>query len=171
MRASSPRSHLPGPGPARVSRSVAQGVADYLRLHDRMATLLPVVERLVALDKDCAALLSTIFGDCRALRLDEGTLVLSVPNPALATKLKQQLPKLQTGLAKRGWQVSAVRLKVQVGKISPKTSPGKEISFPPRAAQAMADLHLALDDSPANQALKAALQALVQRHTAPTGKD
>jgi hypothetical protein len=135
-----------------------------------MAALLPVVERMAALEKDCVSLLATVFGDCRVLSLKEGVLVLAVPNAALSAKLKQKLPNLQNGLAKRGWQVSAIRLKVQVGNIAPKTSSGKDIHFPRQATEAMAALDQALDDSPANQALKAALRDLLQRH-APRRKD
>lgn len=165
MRNSSPRSHPLGIRPVRgKALRTSQGVGDFLRSHDRLAALLTVAERLAALEMDCASLLPTVFGACRVLHLDSGQLVMSVPNAALAAKLKQQLPKLQDGLAKRGWQVNAIRLKVQAGKIPEKTRPSKQLLLPNQAAQAFSELDRKLDDSAGNQALKAALRTLLERH-------
>lgn len=141
-----------------------QGVTDFLRAHDRMAALLPVAERLAALERDCAALLPSAFVACRVLHLDAGQLLLAVPNAALAAKLKQQLPKLQDGLAKRGWQVNAIRLKVQAGNILEKAKPAKQLVMPEQATRAFAELDSALGNSRGNEALRMALHALLQRH-------
>lgn len=141
-----------------------QGVADFLRAHDRMAALLPVAERLATLERDCATLLPTVFASCRVLHLNDGQLLLTVPNAALAAKLKQQLPKLQDGLAKRGWQVNAIRLKVQASKIFENAKPAKQLVMPEQATQAFSDLDRALEKSSGNEALKAALHTLLQRH-------
>lgn len=141
-----------------------QGAADFLRAHDRMATLLPAVARMNALQKDCAAILPALFGACSVMRYDAGQLVLATPNAAVATKLKQQLPKLQDGLLKRAWQVSAIRIKVQVGNISEKITPAKQLVLPAPAASALATLNAELENSPMNAALKAAIDALLRRH-------
>lgn len=165
MRDSPIRPIRPGIRPVRgkASRSTP-GVADFLRSHDRLAALLGVAERLAALERDCASLLPAMAGTCRVLHLDGGQLVLSVPSAAYAAKLKQQLPKLQDGLAKRGWQVNAIRLKVQAGKMFEKSRPSKQLLLPVQAAQAFSELDRSLADSPANQALKTALRSLLERH-------
>jgi hypothetical protein len=169
MRTPLSRSNQPGIRMARKNAPGTQGVADFLRAHDRMAALLPVAERLAALERDCAALLPVAYSASRVLHLDDGHLLLAVSNAALAAKLKQQLPKLQDGLAKRGWQVNVIRIKVQAGNISEKTRPAKQLVLPSPATQAFAELDRALDDSTGNQALKSALRTLLRRHGAPQG--
>ena len=147
---------------ARRTRTT-KGAADFLRAHDQMASILPTVTRMAALQKDCFAALPTMFDACTVLLFEAGQLVLSTPNAALAAKLKQQLPKLQDSLLNRGWQVSAIRLKVQVTKNLVKSIPSKQLSLPVQAVSALAELGDTLEDSPRNQALKAALMAMVQR--------
>src|SRR5687767_13208362 len=103
------------------------GVTDFLRAHDKMATLLPALTRIAALQKECAAILPALFDACSVMQFEAGQLTLSTPNAALATKLKQQLPKLQDALLKRGWQVNAIRIKVQVGKLAEKIVQKKQL--------------------------------------------
>ena len=79
-----------------------------------MAALLPTLGQLAQLQTDCERLLPTLFASCRVLQLREGALQVAVPNAALATRLKQVLPKLQEGLRQKGWPVDAVKLKVQL---------------------------------------------------------
>lgn len=141
-----------------------KGVADFLRAHDKMASLLPAATRMAELQRDCATLLPAVFDACAVLQFEAGQLILSVPNTALAAKLKQQLPKLQDGLLKRGWQVNAIRLKVQIGKIAEKLIEKKKPALPAKAVSALATLGQSLEDSPRNQALKAAISAMVKRH-------
>lgn len=129
-----------------------------------MAALLPAVTRLVTLQKECSALLPAFFDACSVIQFDAGQLVVGTPNAALATKLKQQLPKLQDGLVKRGWQVNAIRIKVQVGKIAEKTIPVKTLALPNQALDALSALNEALEESKQNHALKEALNAMLQRH-------
>ena len=156
-----PHTTPPGDRPAR--NSFATGAADFLRVHDNMAAILPTLTRLIALKKDCMANLPAMFDVCDVLQFDAGQLILATPNGALATKLKQQLPKLQEQLIKLGWQVSAIRLKVQVTKIPEKSTYSKQLTLPSRAVSAFAELGAALEESPRNAALKAALDAMVRR--------
>jgi hypothetical protein len=154
------------PPGARTGRSTiqAKGVTDYLRVHDKMSSLMPAVTRMAALQKDCAALLPAIFDSCAILQFESGQLVLSVSSSALASKLKQQLPKLQDALVQRGWQVSAIRLKLQPKTVFEPAGQEKELVLPKRAISALAELNGSLEDSPRNEALKAALAALLNRH-------
>ena len=101
------------------------------------------------------------------MRFDAGQLVLATQNAAIATKLKQQLPKLQDGLLKRGWQVSAIRIKVQVGNISENTTKTKQLALPSAALSALEQLNAELDDSATNATLKAALATMLRRHRHP----
>jgi len=158
-----PSSFIPFQQTAPASPS-AKGAADFLRAHDKMAALLPAVTRMAALQKDCANLLPAMFAHCAVLQFETGQLVLSVPNAALATRLKQQLPKLQEELLQRGWQVSAIRLKVQVGKTPAKSTTSSKTVLSARAISAFEELGEALDDTPRNQALKNALKAMTRHH-------
>jgi hypothetical protein len=154
---------MPSGKPGR-SAIQAKGVTDFLRVHDKMSSLMPAVARMAALQKDCAALLPAIFDSCSILQFESGQLVLSVSSSALASKLKQQLPKLQDALLQRGWQITAIRLKLQPKTVFEPTEQEKELVLPERAISALADLNGSLDDSPRNEALKAALAALLNRH-------
>jgi hypothetical protein len=127
-RSSSFSPYQQGARTPRNSARAAQGAADFLRGHEKMASLLPAVSRMAALQKDCAAVLPDMFSACGVLQFESEQLVLSVPNAALTARLKQMLPKLQDALLKRGWQVSAIRLRVQVGKYR-KDNPGQAIEI------------------------------------------
>lgn len=142
----------------------AKGAADFLRSHDKMAALMPAITRMAALQKDCAEILPTMFIHCSILQFEAEQLVLSIPNAALATRLKQQCPKLQTLLLQRGWQISAIRLKVQVDKTPIKSTTSRQLSLPQQAVSAFDALSKTLEDSPANQALKKALNNLARHH-------
>ena len=148
----------------RSPSSRATGVRDFLQAHEKMAAILPAVTRIVALQKECSAFLPQLFGACNVVQFENGQLTVSTPNAALATKLKQQLPKLQSGLQQRGWQVNAIRIKVQVGNVANKTVQPKTLTLPPQALEALAVLDTSLEESPQNHALKAALGAMLQRH-------
>jgi len=137
---------------------------DFLRANDTMASLMPALTRMAALQKNCAAVLPAMFKACDVMQFDTGQLVLSTPNAALATKLKQQLPKLQDQLLKDGWQINAIRIKVHVGKNYVPAVAQKQCFLTDHAVSAFADLSGALEDSPRNQALKNALENMVRRH-------
>ena len=159
MRSSTFLPHQQGTSAARP----AKGAADFLRAHDKMAAILPGVTRMVALQKACAAALPPMFVACAVVQFDSSQLVLSTPNAALASKLKQQLPKLQEALLGQGWQVNSIRLKVQVARTTPRTEKITPPILPPVATMAFAELGAALPDSPRNAALKAAIEAMVRR--------
>ena len=149
--------------PGNQQLPAGKGVTDYLRGHDKMAALLPSVTRMAELQSDCAAALPSMFKACGVLQFGSGQLVLSTPNAALASKLKQQLPKLQEGLLKRGWQVSAIRLKVQVGAGLDNAPLVKQLRLPDPALSALIQLETTLENSPRNAGLLAAISALVKR--------
>jgi len=137
---------------------------DFLRRHDRLAALLPAVQRMATLQRDCAAVLPTAFAYCEIISFEGEVLVLSTPNAALAAKLKQQLPKLQEKLQQKGWQISNIRLKVQMMR-SASVAPveKRELSLPPTAVDSFAQLSEALEPTAQNEKLIAALRAMVAR--------
>ncbi len=108
--------YKPMPYRSRSSTPQAQvaGVGDFLQRHRRIAGLLPQAGNMLALQAECRRLLPPMFACCEVVRFDSGLLVIHLPSSALLSKLKQQLPKLQEQLAQRGWQVTAIRLKVQI---------------------------------------------------------
>jgi len=141
----------------------ASGATDFLRGNSTMAALMPTVTRMAALQKDCAATLPTMFQNCDILQFEDTQLVLATPNAAVAAKLKQQLPKLQSGLQARGWQVTAIKLKVQVTKSLAPVVHTRQLVLPGSAVSAFAALGDALPASEQNKTLIAALRAMVAR--------
>ena len=160
-----PSSFIPYQRSASIKQN-SKGAVDFLRANDRLASLLPTVTRINAIQNACAAVLPTMFPMCSVLHADSEQLVIAVPNAAVASKLKNQLPKLQDNLLKRGWQVNSIRLKVQVITPIDKEEKPKQISLSNQALSAFADLEKTLENSPANSTLKAALGAMLERHRA-----
>jgi hypothetical protein len=146
-----------------INRRTPVGATDFLRRDDKMAALLPAIERMAALQKDCATALPAMFKYCEILAFEGGQLVLSLPNASLAAKLKQQLPKLQEALAKRGWQVQGVKLKVQMTKPAEIREPMRELSLSAAAVTAFDELGDTLEQTPQNATLIAALKAMVAK--------
>lgn len=152
-----------------LKRPTAVGATDFLRRNDRMAALLPAIERMARLQKDCAYCLPAMFKHCEILAFEDSQLILSVPTTALAAKLKQQLPKLQDTLARRGWQVAAVKLKVQMTKAVEIKEKMRALELPPAAVEAFDQLSSSLEASPQNSPLIDAVKAMVARRRAGGG--
>lgn len=142
----------------------ASGIANYLARNDKISPLLPSIKRNASLQKECAAILPALFDSCEVLQLADEQLSVAAPNASLASKLKQTLPKLLAQLQLRGWQINAIRIKVQVRKSIEKPSPVKQLVFSSSAIHAFDALEQSLDDTPQNAELRAALHRLVQRN-------
>lgn len=140
----------------------AVDATDFLRRNDRLAALLPAVQRMARLQQDCAQVLPTAFSFCDIVAFEGGQLVLSVPNASVGAKLKQQLPKLQDALVKKGWQIDNIRLKVQMMKAM--TTPPverRQLVIPEVGVESFAQLSETLEPTKQNAALIAALKNLV----------
>jgi hypothetical protein len=139
---------------------------DFLRRNERMASLLPAATRMASLQKDVKVILPPMYAGCDVMSLQEGVLTLAVPSSAVAAKLKQQAPKLQATLQKKGWQIDSVKIKIQVGRALP---PQQEmlkpssLELPPTAVQAFEELGDTLPDSPQNAPLIAAIRRLAEK--------
>jgi hypothetical protein len=141
----------------------SKGATDFLRGSDRLAALLPAAARMGRLQNDCAAALPAMFGSCDVLSFQDGVLVLAVPSSAVAARLKQQLPKLQDALEKRGWAVSSVRLKVQVARAMPEPVQMRTLELSETAVSAFEELGAALPDTPQNATLIAAIKSMAAK--------
>jgi hypothetical protein len=128
-----------------------------------MAALLPTAMRMGRLQNDCAAILPAMFANCDVLSFQEGALVLAVPSSAVAARLKQQLPKLQSALQQRGWQVESTKLKVQVTRAMPQQVEMRTLELPPTAVDAFEELGEALADTAQNATLIAAIKSLAAK--------
>ena len=158
------------PARSRVKRpDHARDAAEFLRHDDKLAALLPAARRFATLQRDCAAALPAMFDAVGILAFENGQLVLAVPNAALAARLKQQLPKLQETLLKRAWQVTAIRLKVQVRPDEVETAPPKVATLGKTGASAFAELEKSLENAGADKGLLAAVAGLVRRARGPKG--
>lgn len=104
-------------------RSSSRELLEYLRSDDKLGNLLPTVEQVVQLQAACEQQLPTVFSNCQVLQLRENTLHIAAPNAALATRLRQVLPKLQQGLRENGWHIEQIRLKVQLMPAQPAPPP------------------------------------------------
>lgn len=145
------------------TRQTSIGATDFLRRNEKMASLLPAAMRMASLQRDCAAALPTMFTNCDILSFEGGRMVLAVPSSAFAAKLKQQVPKLQLALHKKGWQVEDIKLKVQVTRVMPAKVEMRQLALPPAAVDAFAELGDTLAETPQNATLIAALKSLAAK--------
>lgn len=151
------------PAPARSTALTSQDAVSFLRSHDALAALLPTATKLAKLQADCLAILPAQFTHCSVLNINEGLLHIAVPNAALATRIKQMLPKLQAALTERGWQIAGIKLRIQVEAPAPAAPDveGRELST--RALHSFRELNQSLENHPRNEALKQAIQNLLKR--------
>jgi hypothetical protein len=146
-------------------RKTAFGATDFLRANDRLAALMPTALRVGNLQRDVKVILPPMYAGCDVLSFQDAVLTLAVPSSAVAAKLKQQLPKLQTGLQKKGWQVENVRIKIQMRPNVPVREEPKpsSLTLPPTAVDAFEQLGETLPETPQNAALIAAIKRLAER--------
>lgn len=142
------------------------GATDFLRKNERLASLMPAAVRMGTLQRDCADALPPMFSNCDVLSFEQGQLVLATPTSAVAAKLKQQLPKLQGALQKRGWQVEAIKLKVQVTRSAPPAVEIRKLALPEMAVSAFEELGETLEATPQNEKLIAAIKSMAAKRRA-----
>ena len=148
---------------ATKNRATSFGVTAFLRRNDKMAGLLPAATRMASLQSDCARSLPPMFNNCDVLSFEDARLVLATPSSAVAAKLKQQVPKLQAALQKKGWQVDDIKLKVQVTRSIPPVVHTRQLVLPSTAKTAFEELGDALAPTEQNATLIAAIKAMAAR--------
>ncbi len=146
------------------ARKNSQSVEVNSLLRSQIAHLWPTITNITALQKECVSALPQLFLYCQVLQLDDGQLALAAPNAALASKLKQQLPKLQLCLQKAGWQINVIRIKVQVNQALHNEPAEKQCLFTDSALNAFSTLEKNLTGSRHNDELLGALRNLLNRH-------
>jgi len=91
---------------------------------------------------------------CCVKQLRAGTLVLLAENAAIAAKAKQLIPRLLTLYQKLGWQVTAIRVEVQVKETAPPSVAGPaRTRLSIETIDNLERLAAGLEDSPLKQAL------------------
>jgi hypothetical protein len=91
---------------------------------------------------------------CCVGKLRAGTLFLLAENAAIATKLKQLLPRLLASYQKQGLQVTAIRVEVQVRNAPPKAASKRStIRLSTESIKNLEQLSASLEDSPLKRAL------------------
>ena len=148
---------------ARKTGVKSQGVEVNSLLRSEIAHLWPTIHNITALQKECAAALPQLFLYCQVLHLEAEQLVVSAPNSALASKLKQQLPRLQAALQKAGWQINAIRIKVQVSPVLQKESADRPKRLSGAAIKAFSELEQGLTGKGQNQELLDALRTMLNK--------
>ena len=91
---------------------------------------------------------------CCVKQLRAGTLFLSAENAAIAAKLKQLAPRLLTAYEKQGFEITSIRVEVQVREAAPGAAPKrapKRLSV--ETIENLERLAAQLEDSPLKQAL------------------
>lgn len=160
------RNH-PGRYPFHIKRGkkVPSSVdaVSYLQQNEKMAELLPTIKRNTSLQKECQQCLPSIFQHCQVLQLVDHCLTIATPNAAFASKLKQNLPKIQSFLVERGWQVNAIRIKVQVNTLPSVQAQKHSRTLSGRALDAFSALEGSLEKTEGNKTLLIAIKQLLRR--------
>ncbi len=141
-----------------------QEATNFLQGNATLAKLLPAVQRMANLQRDCYDVLPSAFKSCEVFAFDGGELTLAVPNTAVAAKLKQQVPKMQETLNGKGWQINNIRFRVQMPKGIAHVGPsGEGLKLPETAVDSFDELSQKLEPTPANEPLIEAMRRLVAR--------
>ena len=145
-------------------RTSAKDAFEFLQSHEGLASLLPAAAKMGRLPAE-AEQLAPLFAHCSALQIRDGQLQVAVPNAALATRIKQVLPKLQEGLRQKGWPLEGIKLKVQpvANDLMPKAQKKPNQDLPRGAVSSFAELEHALEHSTRNEPLLDALRKLIAR--------
>ncbi len=143
-----------------------QTVLEHLDSHEKgNPHLMQIARQLIALQNDCNASLPSWFSHCRIVKLENETLVIGVPNQALAARLRQQTPFLKNKLEQKGWQINTIRLKILFSHpFFVEKTPIKKQDLPPEAYEAFSKLYDQIIQSDSYSPLAQALHRLVFRH-------
>lgn len=151
-------------GPLAAHRP--QPVSEVLNRTDAFAALRAGVEQVASLQRDLAAFLPDYLANhVEPGSIKDGTLTLFAAHNALAARLRQVEPRLLTDLQKRGWPVSALRVRVRP-KDAPEPPHVKQARMTTVGATALRDLADHLEPSP----LQAALARMAARHGAKSSR-
>ncbi len=138
---------------------------DYLGSHGKIAALMQTARELSAIQKDCARILPAFFSGCQVMRLENGTLHIGVPNQAIATRLRQQIPVLKNRLGAKDWPVNAIQLKILLPHHQPAAAPAPHKNdLPVTAYASFLELYEKLESDGDKSPLSSSLRQLLLRH-------
>lgn len=143
---------------------------EYLDSHENMSGLLQVARRLSEIERTCQDILPRHFSACSVLKLENGKMIISVPNQSIAARIRQQIPYLQAELNRAGWPVDSIRLKVQLAQKRFAEKPAARKTLSPKAYESLVDLYSSLDKTKQNDRLTFALSELIKNHRQKSGK-
>lgn len=135
----------------------------FLNTSGKLRPLAEEARRLNDLNQMLSQSLPAAFAPCVSVkRCRAGVLILLAENAAVATKLKQLAPRLLTSYRKLGVEVTSIRIEVQVNPTRVEVVPqSKKEALPIENIKYLKNLADRLPNSP----LKAAVAAMVARHT------
>lgn len=143
-----------------------QPVSEVLNRTEAFAALRAGVEQVASLQRDLTALLPDYLANhVEPGSIKDGTLTLFAAHNALAARLRQVEPRLLAELQKRGWPVSALRVRVRP-KDAPEPPHVKQARMTTVGAAALRELADHLEPSP----LQAALARMAARHGAKSSR-
>ena len=102
----------------------AHKIGFYLNSSDSLRSLTRAAQHIAAMQRvllDNAP--QELTQRCRVKQLRDGTLTLLAENAAIAAKLKQLAARLLTSYQKLRWQITAIRIEVQVMETAPDLTP------------------------------------------------
>lgn len=147
--------------PKAKANRIARPLTDLLSASDGAGSLMFDADQLARIERDVHALLpAPLRVSVKVTPPREGTLVFLVANNALAARLRQQTPSLIEGLARTGWLIRAIRIRVSLPTPEPQKPP-KTARLSRQGLLSFRDLRDQLEPSP----LKDALARLVARHS------
>ena len=141
--------------------STAHLANSFLSAAPDLQSLLQQAENLLLLQKTWNEIVpKALAGASKVGVVRQQTLIIYANNGAVAGKLRQLVPSLLEKIQKRGVEVTAIRVDVQVETLPPGKKP-KDLAVSDNALISLENLENSLTESP----LKNALHTLIQRHS------
>jgi len=148
--------------PRRVSLPHAPPVMDWLGRDPRSGTILATVQQLLQAQRVVRTVLPGAMGAaCQVASIEGGKITLLAPSAAHAAKLRQMSPAICRALARKGWAIAEVRIKITL-QAPQGAAPGARhgVALGERGLQAFSDLASSLPPGP----LADAVQRLLHHH-------
>jgi hypothetical protein len=144
----------------RLKRGTARGIEDCLMADAGLARLSAHAQRLLALQR-VFEIASPLARQARIANLKLGKIVIHASNSAVAAKLRQMAPRLETVFRSEVAELTGIDIRVQPGdRNRPPTRATTSAAIGSQQKQALTSLASGL---PEGSELKAALERLVSR--------
>ena len=105
----------------------------------RGAGVLATARAHLQIQQAVAAVLPPALGEvCVVAKFESQKLMLAVPGPVYAAKLRQMAPRIAQTLSTQGWNLTEISVRIQAGM----PRPGQKAPRPPKEAQPLGDTAL-----------------------------